>query len=217
MSEIIYNFVVLLGLAAIAGGIFLAVRRHQARNEQELIDLAAENGWEYQSLREPLARSTRFTTPAWNIEALSRSKGPEAGPGSSNIAMTTTWRADRPGSTLLIGPRANTVDLGPLGDALLRKVMEIALGADAAGVNEIAVGSGAFRRTYAVWAGDASEASQLLDAELDAALLSWQGEKPIIKRTSDGISIELRGVRLKKRDEILALAGLGQLLLKRLQ
>lgn len=214
MNEITQNLVVLLVLAAIAGAVFLFVRRHQARNEQELRQWADANGWEYQSLRDSLAWGTRFTAPAWTIEALSRSQGPEAGPGSSNIAMTTTWRANRPGSTLLIGPRAYTADLGPMGDTLLRQVMEITLGAEAAGVKEISAGSDPFRQSYAVWARDAEEAKEWLDAGLEAALLSWRGEKPIIKRTSDRLSIELRGVRLKKSDEIAALADLGQLLLK---
>ena len=212
MNEIFQNLVVLLALAAVASGIFLVVRRHQTRNEQELRQLAADKGWEYLSLREPLAWGSRITAASWTIEALSRSQGLEAGPGSSNIGMTTTWRAALPGSTLLIGPRAYTASIGPLGDMLLRQVMEITLGAEAAGVKEISAGSETFRQSYAVWAGDAAAAKDLISSGLETALLSWQGEKPIIKRMSDGLSIELRGVRLKKRDEILALADLGQLI-----
>jgi hypothetical protein len=217
MSEIFQNIVVILVLAVVVGALFLFIRQRQARNQQELRQLAAENGWEYQTLREPLAWGTRFTAPSWTIEALSRSQGPEAGPGSSNIAMTTTWRADLPGNTLLIGPRSYTADLGPMGDMLLRQVMELTLGPESAGVREVTAGSDTFRHAYAIWARDAVAAHGLLDPGLEAALLTWPGEKPVIKHTSDGISIELRGVRLKKRDEILALAGLGQTLLIRLK
>ena len=216
MNEISQNLVVILIIAVIVGALFLFIRQRQARNDRELRQLAAENGWEFQTLREPLAWGTRFAAPTWTIEALSRSQGPEAGPGSSNITMTTTWRADLPGSTLLIGPRSHTARLGPMGDMLLRQLMELALGTEAAGVREVPAGSEAFRHAYAIWARDAVAAVSLLDDGLEAALLAWHGEKPLIKRTSDGISIELRGVRLKKRDEILALAGLGLTLLARL-
>lgn len=46
-------------------------------------------------------------------------------------------------------------------------------------------------------------------------MLASRGEKPVIKRTSAGLAIELRGVRLKQREEIEALVALGQLLLQR--
>lgn len=104
-----------------------------------------------------------------------------------------------------------------MGDMLLRQVMEITLGAEAVGVDEIPVGSETCRQSYAIWAGDAAAAKELVGSDREAVLLSWRGGKPIIKRTSDGLSIELRGVRLKKHDEILALAGLGLTFLTRLK
>lgn len=214
MSEIHQNILVIVVVAVIVGAIFLLIHQQQARSEQELRELASANGWEYQALREPLAWGVRITAPTWTIEALSRSHGAEAGPGSSNIAMITTWHSDLAGSTLLIGPRpSDAANLGPMGSLLLQKAMELTLGAEAAGVREVAAGSEALRRDYSIWASDGAKTEELLTADVEAALLAWRGEKPFVKRTSGGLSIELRGVRLKKRGEILALASLGETLL----
>jgi hypothetical protein len=46
--------------------------------------------------------------------------------------------------------------------------------------------------------------------------LSWKGEPVLVKRTSDGLSIELRGVRLHKAAELRAMIQLGELILEAL-
>jgi hypothetical protein len=210
MDNITLNLIVLAVLALIGGLVFILVRGGKAENEQKLIRMAAGEGWTYESIREPLAWGLRLKSPQWTLEALARSSGQEAGPGSSNVAMSTTWQADAPGSTLLIGARTSQADLGSLGDMLTRQVLQLALGADAQGLNEIQAGSETFRRKYMLWATEAAEMERLVTPALESALLAWQGQAPLIKRLSGILTIELRGVRLQKEDELRRLVRLGE-------
>lgn len=211
MDDITLNFIVLAALAIAGGLVFLLVRRKQAQNEQEIRQLAAESGWKYESIRQPLAWGLKLTSPRWTLEALSRSSGRESGPGSSDIAQTTVWRAESSGNPFLLGPRAGQVNLGGLGDMLQRQVLEAALGAEADGLREIQAGSAAFQQAYMLWAQNAD--TVCLSPTIESTLLNWKGVKPVIKRTSSGLSIEIRGVQLSKPAELRALAQLGELLL----
>lgn len=211
MDDITLNLIVLAALALLGGLVFLLVRRNQTQNEQELRQLAAENGWQYESIREPLAWGLKLTSPRWTLEAISRSSGRESGPGSSDVAMLTVWRAPAPGSTFLIGPRAGQVKLGGFGDMLQRQVLQLALGAEADGVREIQTGSAIFQQAYTLWAQNPEDVR--ISPALESALLNWKGIQPVIKRTSEGLTIELRGTRLSKPADLRALAQLGELLL----
>jgi len=211
MNDILPNLIVLAVLALIGAGIFLLVRHKQAENDQEITRMAAEHGWTYEPIHEPLAWGLRLKSPEWILEAVSRSSGQESGPGSSDVAMSTTWHADAPGSTWLIGGRTSQANLGGFGDRLTRQVLQHALGAQAGGLSEIQAGSEPFRRKYMLWAQDPAQAEKILSPTLESTLLAWNGQPPLIKRSSSGLTIELRGVRLKKTADILMLVRLGEL------
>jgi hypothetical protein len=213
MDNITLNLVVLAGLALIGGLIFFLARRGQAENEQKIIRMAAGEGWTCEPIREPLAWGLRLRSTQWTLEALSRSSGQEAGPGSTNVAMSTTWQAEARGSTLLIGARTSQANLGGFGDMLTRQVLQLALGTDAQGLNEVQAGSETFRRKYMLWAVDPAEMERLVTPRLESALLAWKGPAPLIKRLSGTMTIELRGVRLKKADELRQLVMLGETLI----
>ncbi len=210
MNDITLNLIVLAILVLVGGGIFLFFRSRQADNTRDLAQLAAHYGWTYESIREPLAWGLRLKTSQWTLEALSRSSGREVGPGSSDISMSTTWQADAPGSTLLIGPRTTQANLGNFGDMLTRQVLQLALGTDADGLKEVQAGSSTFRQKYMLWAQDNTAAERLLTPALELALLAWKDKKILIKRNSAGLNIELRGVRLKKFEDLRALVQLGE-------
>jgi hypothetical protein len=212
MDDITLNLLVLAVLAIAGGLVFLLVRRRQAAREAELRQMAAEKGWTYEILRGPLAWGLRLTSPRWTLEALSRSSGRESGPGSSDIAQSTTWRADAPGSTFLIGPRASQVNLGGFGEMLQQQVLQMALGAEADGVREIQAGSAAFQQNYMLWAQNPAEVR--ISPALESALLNWKGVKPVIKRASAGLSIEIRGARLDKPADLRTLIQLGETVLE---
>jgi hypothetical protein len=213
MNDILLNLFVLAVFAIIAVGILLFVRTKQAEQKKEIERMAAQRGWSYESLREPLAWGERIKGPNWTLEAVSTSSGRETGPGSSDVSMLTTWKADDPGSTLLIGKGSTQASLGVMGDALTQQVLKMALGADAYDLVEVEVGSPEFRSQYMVWAQEPTEAGKLVSPALQAALLKWKGEPPVIKRTSQGLVIEVHGVHLKKPAELTELIQMGELLL----
>jgi hypothetical protein len=213
MDNITLNLIVLAVLILTGAIIFLLVRRRKVETEREIAQMAAGRGWTCESIREPLAWGLRLKSTQWTLEALSRSSGQEAGPGSSDVAMTTTWWADSQGGTLLIGVRSSQTSLGSFGDLLTRQVLQLALGAQAEGLTEVQAGSEAFRRKYMLWAADSAEMERLITPALESALLGWKGTPPLIKRLAGTLKIELRGVRLQKKDELLSLVRLGEAIL----
>ena len=213
MNEIILNLIVLAVLLVIGGGVYLLVRRKQAEAEQKIIQLARTNGWQYERVRQPLSWGVRISSTRWTFESLSISSGRESDSGSSNISMSTTWLAVAPGSTLLIGERTSQADLGGFGDMLVRQTLSMALGADANGLTEVHAGNPAFQKRYMIWAQDAAKVDKLLTAQIESVLLSWKGTPPLIKHTSAGLSIEIRGMRIKKTEDIQSLVNLGTAML----
>lgn len=210
MDDITLNLITFAAFLLIGGLVFFFVRRRQAQNEQELIQLAATKGWKYETVHEPLASGLRLSSPRWTLEAISSSSGRESGPGSSDVSASTTWRADAPGSTFLLGERTSQANLGEMGEMLTRQVLQLALGADANGLHEIQTGSPAFQQKYMLWAKD-DELS--IPSGIENILLGWKGRKPLIKRTSSGLVIELRDTHLKKAPDLMALVQLGESIL----
>jgi hypothetical protein len=228
MDDIALNLISLAFFILVGGGIFLLVRRSQAENDHKIAQMAAENGWTLESIREPLVWGLRLKSARWILEALSRSSGSDAAPGSSNVEMSSTWQADAPGSTLLIGPRTSQSNLGyhpksstgyhlesfmgTMGGMLTRQVLRLALGEDADGLNEVQAGSVALRQKYMLWAQQPAELEGLLTPAVESALLAWKGAPVFVERTSSGLNIELRGVRLQNAAELHALIQLGELI-----
>lgn len=214
MDDITLNLIVFVIIGLIGGGIFLIVRRKQRGKEQAILQLAAEQGWTAESIREPLAWGMRLKSKKWTFETLSRSNGRETAPGSTDIDMSTIWQTDAiAGSTLLIGVRTSQVNLGSLGNTLTHQVLRMALGEYAEGLNEVQTGSEAFQKRYMVWAQDPAEADKLLNPVVEFALLNWEGAPLVIKRTPQILSIELHGVHMNNIDQIRALIHIGELLI----
>lgn len=214
MDDITLNLVTLAGFALLGGLVFWLVRRKQAAEAQAVQDLAAEKGWKIETLREPLLWGERLISPRWSLEAISRSSGRESGPGSSEVAMQTIWHADQPGPTLLIGERSSQANLGSFGGMLQQQVLQQALGAEAEGLSETQLGSQALREKYMLW--DTPDSEIHISPRLELILLEWKGVKPLIKRSSAGLTIELRGAHLKTAPDLLRLIDLGETLLKTL-
>jgi hypothetical protein len=212
MDDITLSILVILATGLLVALIFFIGHRRNRANEESLIQIAAENGWQYEPIRKPLASGYRMTAPGWTLESISESNGGTASPGSSNITQTTVWQANIPGTTLLIGPRLSQANLGALGDMLLQKVFDRYLGNDGQGISEVQAGSEPFRKNYMVYAQD-PQAIRISPA-LESALLNWRGPKPHIKRTSKGIEIETG--KLLKADELKQVTGLGKILVSHL-
>ena len=213
MNEILLNIVVFAGIALVAGIILLLVTRKQKQVEQQLQQFVQQKGWRFETIRERLVKGFRITSAEWTLEATSRSSDTDAEAGSSNMEQKTTWTSAQSGTTILIGPRTTQVNLGAMGERLQTQVIYAALGKEAAGVQEVQAGSPSFRKRYMVWAQGVEDADRLLTPGVQSKLLSWTKVSPLIKRTSNGMTIELKGMHLKKIEEILKLVQLGESLL----
>ncbi len=213
MSVLSQNLLVLAVAVVLGLAIFLGLRQKQGRDELKLQQLATDHGWQFERVRQPLAWGERYSTAQWRLEAMSTSAEVESGPGSSNIAMSTRWSSDRPGSPLLIGPRLGTASAGAMGEVLLQLTVQAALGAESSGVHEVAVDDGEFSRRYLVLARHDAEAAELLTPALREALLSATATRPLIKRTVQGLTVEVVGVHIKDGEELRRLVHLGETLL----
>ncbi|KAF0107507.1 MAG: hypothetical protein FD146_1541 [Anaerolineaceae bacterium] len=207
MNEVLSNVIVIIILAVLGGGIFLFARRRQAAAEKRLAQTAQEHGWQLETVREPLVWGMRITGRGWTLEALSRSSGAEAGPGSSNVAMSTRWQADRGGSTLALGPRRGDAGLaGQFAGPLMRKFT----GAD---MREVQLKDAALAGKYMLWAENPAEAGSLFTPGVEAAMLAWKKVPPVVRRDGSGLQMEIAGERLKKPDDLLAFIRIGEALL----
>lgn len=213
MNEILLNLVVFAGIALVAGIVLLLVTRKQRQVEQQLQQFVQQKGWRFETIRERLVKGFRITSAEWTLEAISRSSDTDAEAGSSNMEQKTTWTSAQSGTTILIGPRTTQVNLGAMGEMLQAQVIHAALGKEAAGVQEVQAGSPSFRKRYMVWAQAVEDADRLLTPGVQSKLLSWTKVSPLIKRTSSGMTIELKGMHLKKIEDILKLVQLGESLL----
>jgi hypothetical protein len=207
LQDILSNIIVIVALGLLGGAIFLFVRHKQAAAKRQLEQMALEHGWRLETIREPLAWGVRISSQAWTLEALSKSSDTEAGPGSSNVAMSTRWQADRPGSILIFGPRHPGAPVTPDFARLLLKKFS---GAD---LTEVPLNDPALQERYMLWAQIPAEAQAWQAPALAAALMEWKGPLPLVKRDRSGLQMEINGVRLKSPGELLNFIRIGETLL----
>ena len=210
MNEMVLNLLVIVGVSVIAAGTFYFVNQKKKTSEQEVRIFADQNGWKIDFIRKPLEKVIKITAREWTLESTARSEGREAGPGSTNWELKTTWFASRPGSTVLIGPRTTQPINDLHAEKLIKQVMTAALGKDADGLREVTMGSAEFMGHYMVWAQDEERINTFLTPNLKYQLLKWTKKPLLIKRTSSGITIELKGEYLKTPDQIKSFILLGE-------
>jgi len=111
VTDLLLNFIVIAIFLVFGATIFVLLKQKRKRDEDSLIKFAKQNGWKIEQSRKPLEKSFKITSREWTLESIARSEGREAGPGSTNWEMKTTWFISRPGSTILIGPRKTGLTL----------------------------------------------------------------------------------------------------------
>jgi hypothetical protein len=213
MNDITLNLIVILVVGLLVILIFVLVRRNRSEQEKRLAQMALERGWTLEVVRERLVYGQHLHHKQWTMELLNTSTGTSAAPGSSTVVSSTVWRAAQTGSTILIGRRTSQVNLGGLGDSLIRQVLQMALGSGADGLVEVSAGTENFRKHFMIWAKDPETAKKLVTPFFESAMLKWKNASPMVKRTTEGLNIELRDTRLKKVEDIDTLVKLGELLL----
>ena len=213
MDEITLSLIVILVTGLLVVLIFVMVRRNRMEHEKRLAQMALERGWRLELVKERLAYGQRIHHRDWVIELLTQSSGNPEAEGSSNVTASTVWKSPVTGSTVLVGPRTIQISLGGLGETLTRQMLQMALGDEADGLEEVKAGSEEFQKRYMIWAKDPEVVVRLINPFFESTLLNWVKYAPLIKRTSQGLSIELRNFRLKKTEEIDLLVKLGEFLL----
>ena len=210
MTDLLLNFIVIAIFLVFGATIFVLLKQKRKRDEDSLIKFAKQNGWKIEQSRKPLEKSFKITSREWTLESIARSEGREAGPGSTNWEMKTTWFTSRPGSTILIGPRKTRLDIDKHAEKLINQIMTVVLGKGADGLREVNIGSAKFMEHYLVMAQDEERVNTFLTPKLQYALLNWTKRPLLIKRTSSGITIELKGENLKTPDQIQSFILLGE-------
>jgi hypothetical protein len=207
VSDITSNLIVLLVLLVMGGGIFLVFRRRKTELEKRLDQAAREHGWKLERIKEPLEWGVHITHPDWRLDAISQSTGTEPGPGTSNVSMHTLWQAERPGSTVMLGPRAPGAGLD---ERFIRPFVQALSGEDLVDVN---IQNPELQARYMLRAVEAASGEALLNPFLESALLDWKKTPPLIRRDSNGITMELKDDRLKTPEDLLAFIRIGEALL----
>ena len=213
MDDITLSLIVILVTGLVVVLIFILVRRNRGELEKRLAQMALERGWRLELVKERLAYGQRIHHRDWVIELLTESSGKPEAEGSSNVTASTVWKAPVMGSTMLVGPRTTQISLGGLGETITHQLLQMALGEEAEGLEEVKSGSQEFQKRYMIWAKDPEVVVRLINPFFETTLLNWAKYAPMIKRTKQGLSIELRNFRLKKPEDIDTLAKLGEFLL----
>lgn len=207
MNDILSNLIVLAVLVVIGGGVFLVFQRRKSDLDKRLELAAREHGWKLVRIKEPLEWGLRIIHPDWRLEAISRSSGAEPGPGSSNVSMHTIWQADRPGSTVMLGPRLSGVGLD---EHFIRPFVQALSGED---LVEVPIANPVLQTRYMLRAVDTARGEGLFNPFLESALLDWKKTPPLIRRDNTGIRMELKGECLKTPEELLKFIRIGEALL----
>ncbi|MEZ4509348.1 MAG: hypothetical protein R2912_08300 [Eubacteriales bacterium] len=91
MDDILSSLYVLLGVGLLVAVIFLLSRRKARQKEEELAAYCAQNGYQLTVQHEPLMRSIRIETDAWQLTSIMRSIRNEGDTGSSGWHRETEW------------------------------------------------------------------------------------------------------------------------------
>jgi hypothetical protein len=212
MNDITLSLLVILAVGLLVVIIFVLVRRNRAENEKRLAQMALERGWKLEVVKERLVYGQLIRHRDWVIESLTESSGKPEAEGSSNVMASTVWKAPVTGSTVLVGPRTTQISLGGFGETITRQLLQMALGEEAEGLEEVKAGSQEFQKRYMIWAKDPEVILRLINPFFESTLLNWPKYAPTVKRTAKGLSVELRNFSLKKPEEIVTLAKLGEFL-----
>ena len=231
MQDIIITLIVIVVTAILVGAIFWFVHQHKVQQEQLFVNTSSLRGWAYERIEQRLTSGFRLrgtaAGAAWELLSLRESTGREAGPGSSNVTVSTTWSsvpANPPGGLAMIGLRpaisaenASAV-AACMGSMVVQSALRLMLGSDAAhqlsSMQEVEAGSASFRQRYMVWAHTEADARRLVSSSVESALLAWPKKLSlVIKLGPEGIHIRLPE-QLSQPSAVDPLIDLGRHLLE---
>lgn len=212
MEDLIASLPVIAVTLVIVVLIFWLTNRSKKMKLQAIMDLAAKEGWGFEQVRGRLEGGFRLTGRDWTLESISRSTGVQSDSGSSNIEQFTRWispRAPAADRLIYIGERPAAASAHYAGD-LIRQAFLYALGDDAAGITEVAAGTGSLRKRFLLMSRKAEDLEYLLTPRLENLLVNYPGSAPLARLDRKGILLEFKGRAVEKPEEILAIVRLGE-------
>lgn len=215
MSDIASGLIVAAVTAVVVAVLFICSGRAKTRKIEALQELCRQRGWSYERLGGTLAHGHRIAGDGWSFEAVSRSSGREAGPGSSEWGHETCWNApgEDPGrGTFILGSRlgGKLLDFARMPPALLSRF----LGEEAAAMRPFPAGERLDGR-YVLFAREPPPAMGFLDGRTEDLLLAWPPRLPLVVRSSPArLSLKVLNFRLEKPAEVVAFIELGQSLVR---
>lgn len=212
MEDLIASLPVIAVTVVIIILIFWLTNRSKKMKRQAVMNLASKEGWGFEQVRGRLEGGFRLKGHDWTLESISRSTGVQSDSGSSNIQESTRWMSERAPAAdrlIYIGERPAAASARYAGD-LIRQAFQYALGDDAAGIAEVAAGTGSLRKRYLMMSRKAEDLEYLLTPRLENLLVNYPGSAPLAKLDGKGITLEYKGRAVEKPEEILAVVRLGE-------
>ncbi len=214
MGDALSGLIVAAVTAVAVAGIFFWTGRARARRIGALRELCRRRGWTYEPLGGPLRHGHRIEGDGWLFEAVSRSSGREAGPGSSDWDHATLWTAlgaDPGRGTFILGLNPGGMrDLSRMPPGLLSRF----LGPEAAGMRPYPAGQRLEPR-FMLLARAAPPAMGLLDGDCEELLAAWPVALPLVVRSSPArLELRIAGKRLEAPQDVERLVELGQSFLR---
>ncbi|KPL72036.1 hypothetical protein ADN00_16250 [Ornatilinea apprima] len=223
MNDILLNLIVLVVFAALGLLLFIFLQNRKKQKDAQFIQMAKEKGWEVERIQQPLLSGYRVrgrnTACEWTIESLAEASPRDAGPGSSEVGLSTRWwtkdvaLADR---GLVFGPVNNPGDaqmLASMGGAMFSKVIHGLLGEDADWAADLALvnaGSDQFRQKYLCLASEKEDAIRVLQPGIEKLMLALADRhRVVIKLTPAGLEIRIPTEQMLDRTSLDLMVNLG--------
>ena len=210
MNDVIPGLVVALVTAIVVAGIFLWTARAKRDRIEALRSLCVQRGWQYVHDNGALHHGHRIAGDGWAFEAVSRSSGREAAPGSSDWGHSSQWSAagvDPGRSTFILGSRpAGMPAISLMPPAIFSRL----LGEEIAGLQPLDAG-GSLAEKYVLFAPAGAGAGKLMPARAQELLRLWPAGLPLVVRSSPArLWLQVMGRRLEKPEEVVRLIELGE-------
>jgi len=222
MDELTINLIVIAVTGAAIAGLFIFLA---ARKRQRLADFeAAANarGWRVRRIEGALESGVSVEGGAsgmpWTLEAKSTASDTSAGPGSSEVSLSTRWRgrlampAER---AVVAGPVPAGMDVralldGPMAAMALAKLLGRREAAWADRLRPVDVPG---MDSLFCLAEDAADARRLFVADAIRALAALPMHlRPVVKLRTEYLELSLDGQRLDSAEDMAALVALGEAL-----
>lgn len=228
MNDILLNLIVIVVFAALGLLLFIFLQQRKKQKDAQFVQMAKEKGWEVERIQQPFRSGYRVrgrnSACEWTIETLAESSPREAGPGSSDVSLSTRFRTKDialPDRGMVFGPVNNPGDaqmLASISGAMFSKAIHVLLGEDADWAADLALvnaGSDPFRQKYLCLASEKEDAIRVLQPGIEKLMLALADQhRVVIKLTPAGLEISAPSEQLLDHASLEMIVSLGKALVE---